>query len=398
MIDLVTTAPSWATSKNWCSSRPAAAQPDAVSTGLGSVSGAEPRRHVGHSASAPIASAPTRSARQRADVVPAHPAGRRTPGPRRRSGRSAIVPSSPRTGSTQVMHTPMPQAIDSSTATWARMARSRAIVADRLQHRHRPAGVDDLGADPLDRVGQYVGDQALARPADAVVGGDGDLPDGALGRQLAEQPPGGGRAEHDLDRRAVVEQRLREREQRRRAVAAADQHGRRRPGRERERGAERADEVERRRRPAARTSQRVPGPCSATTNWTVPANAPLGVAPLQRERAAQHHRGVLAAHADRDEVPGLEPARRCRGATTVNWKYSPTRCTEKISPPAPGTGLAHRRRARHVARASLACRSCSERTPTSPRTSSSMPCTAAAAACTVVRHGMPAATAAVRIS
>jgi hypothetical protein len=36
MIDLVTTAPSSATSKNWPSSRPAAAQPEAVSTGLGS--------------------------------------------------------------------------------------------------------------------------------------------------------------------------------------------------------------------------------------------------------------------------------------------------------------------------------------------------------------------------
>src|SRR4051812_21613885 len=36
MIDLVTTAPSCATSKNWFSSRPAAEQPDAVSTGFGS--------------------------------------------------------------------------------------------------------------------------------------------------------------------------------------------------------------------------------------------------------------------------------------------------------------------------------------------------------------------------
>ena len=36
MIDLVTTPPSSARSKNWASSRPAAAQPDAVSTGLGS--------------------------------------------------------------------------------------------------------------------------------------------------------------------------------------------------------------------------------------------------------------------------------------------------------------------------------------------------------------------------
>ncbi len=35
-------------------------------------------------------------------------------------------PSSPRTGSTQVMHTPIPQAIASSTATWAWIACLRA--------------------------------------------------------------------------------------------------------------------------------------------------------------------------------------------------------------------------------------------------------------------------------
>ena len=46
MIDLVTTAPSSATSKNWSSSRPAAAQPDAVRTGLGSGEAAEVGRQV----------------------------------------------------------------------------------------------------------------------------------------------------------------------------------------------------------------------------------------------------------------------------------------------------------------------------------------------------------------
>ena len=41
-------------------------------------------------------------------------------------------PSSPTTGSTQVMHTPMPQAIDSSTATWAGCAaRGRSSATAR---------------------------------------------------------------------------------------------------------------------------------------------------------------------------------------------------------------------------------------------------------------------------
>ena len=46
MIDLVTTAPSSVTSKNWSSSRPAAAQPDAVSTGLGSAAPGQVGGHV----------------------------------------------------------------------------------------------------------------------------------------------------------------------------------------------------------------------------------------------------------------------------------------------------------------------------------------------------------------
>ena len=45
-----------------------------------------------------------------------------------------------------------------------------------------------------------------------------------------------------------------------------------------------------------------------------------------------------------------------------------------------------------------ACMSCSDRTPIPSPRIASMPCTTAAAACTVVMHGMPRATAADRIS
>ena len=55
--------------------------------------------------------------RHRADVVPAHPVAaehRALDAGANHAGR----PSSPTTGSTHVMQTPMPQAIDSSTAHW----------------------------------------------------------------------------------------------------------------------------------------------------------------------------------------------------------------------------------------------------------------------------------------
>ncbi len=47
---------------------------------------------------------------------------------------------------------------------------------------------------------------------------------------------------------------------------------------------------------------------------------------------------------------------------------------------------------------SVACSSCRDRTPMSPRMPASMPCTAAEAPCTVVTHGMFICTAAERIS
>ena len=134
MIDLVTTAPIAVRSRNGSSSRPAAAHPDAVSTGSGSSSdpsdvlrstagGAADPLRAGTtvmrviSALLPARGAPTQSA----GTVPMSAQRTRSPrntGPSVQERTIRVSPSSPTTGSTQVMHTPMPQAIDSSTAHW----------------------------------------------------------------------------------------------------------------------------------------------------------------------------------------------------------------------------------------------------------------------------------------
>ena len=180
-----------------------------------------------------------------------------------------VSPSSPTTGSTQVMQTPMPQAIDSSTATWRGTPYDWATVGDRLQHRHRPAGVDDVGVDPLDHLGQHVGDPALLAER-AVVGGDGDAGRHALGVELAEQPVLGRGAEHEVDPAAAVAQRLGQREQRRGAVAAADEDR----GARARAAARTGGRAGRRRRSgraaAGAASHAVPLPWTAKTNSTVP--------------------------------------------------------------------------------------------------------------------------------
>ena len=75
-----------------------------------------------------------------ASVPPARPAGTvptssqrtrspRNTGPSTQDRTIRVTPSSPTTGSTQVMQTPIPQAIDSSTAHLARHARTRPATA-----------------------------------------------------------------------------------------------------------------------------------------------------------------------------------------------------------------------------------------------------------------------------
>ncbi len=90
---------------------------------------------VGH-ATTPIASAPTTSAVS----VPTSANRTRSPpntGPSTQDRANRVRPSAPTTGSTQVMQTPIPQAIDSSTATYAG---TPAAVASSLTARSIPIG------------------------------------------------------------------------------------------------------------------------------------------------------------------------------------------------------------------------------------------------------------------
>ena len=165
MTDLVTTAPIRDTSKNWASSRPEPAQPDAVRIGFGSsVSPSRVRRSTamgppsargggaraaGTAAGRAGAGRP-RQHRPRRPAPPAPPPARgsqpgapnasngivpmssqricspRNTGPSAQDRTIRVIPSLPTTGSTQVMQTPMPQAIASSTAASTGRSQRRA--------------------------------------------------------------------------------------------------------------------------------------------------------------------------------------------------------------------------------------------------------------------------------
>ena len=227
------------------------------------------------------------------------------------------------------------------------------------------------------------------------------VPDRALGGQLAEQPVGAsprrGRTRPASRRRCSG---LRP------AGSAAPCRSRRRPARPARAAAGSGNGVPSgptmsSASPARRcTSQRVPGPCVGDDELHGAGERPRSGSPRRsRTPGAAAWRVFSPPTATATKWPGRNPA-AMPGATTVNCTYSPDPLhREDLG------RLLHRSRgrssavtaARHAPRAA-ACRSCSERTPMSPRMSSSMPCTAAAKACIVVRHGMPAATAAVRIS
>ena len=138
MIDLVTTAPIAVRSRNGASSRPAAAHPEAVSTGSGiwnvprrvdMSTRAAPGTEVVAAISAPLPRVPRACPR---GLCRRRTSGRRcpgTPGPSVQERTIRVTPSDPRTGSTQVMHTPIPHAIDSSTAHWLWAPVSAATAA-----------------------------------------------------------------------------------------------------------------------------------------------------------------------------------------------------------------------------------------------------------------------------
>src|SRR5689334_6039933 len=114
---------------------------------------------------------------------------------------------------------------------------------DRLEHAHRSAAVDDSGPGAVDDVGQHVADPALL-PGRAVVGGDGDAVAAASRLDHAEEAVLAGGAEHHLDVAAALAQLAGEPEERRTAVAAADEHAGDRFGGQREGLAERSDDVD----------------------------------------------------------------------------------------------------------------------------------------------------------
>ena len=174
--------------------------------------------------------APRRCRPGRCRRRPSAPGRRGTPGPRRRSAPSGCTPSSPTTGSTQVMQTPMPQAIDSSTAHWPTTPRGGGDLGDRAQHRHRPAARRRRRCRAASITPGSTSVTRPRMPGRAVVGGDRDRRGHPLRLEHPEQPVLARRAEHDVDPAAPGAQRVGQPEQRGAAVAAADQR-RRRPAR-----------------------------------------------------------------------------------------------------------------------------------------------------------------------
>ena len=206
-----------------------------------------------------------------------HPAGVEHRARRRRSGRTASAPSSPRPAARRSC-TPRCRRPSPPRPRPARDGVRPGDVGDGVQHRHRPAGVDHLGPVACDRVGQRVGHPA-GRAGRPVVGGHGDRADRSLARparRTAGDPsPRRSRISTGEPARAARGQR----DERRGAVPAADEH-RRRPGPVGNgngvpSGPTRSSRVA---RPALEQPP-VPGPCAATTNWMVPREVAGAVAP-----------------------------------------------------------------------------------------------------------------------
>ena len=133
---------------------------------------------------------------------------------------------------------------------------------------------------------------------------------------------------------------------------------------------------------------------------------PRGAVPLEERRLRLEH-APPARPAPRRRSWRTAPARPAssvspHSASSPGCGSIPTQSAPELRPPPPAAGrrstaVTPRSRVRAPC-AAPACASCSERTPIRPAFIASMPCTAAAAPCTVVMHGTPAATAAERIS
>src|SRR6202453_2652076 len=174
MIDLLMIAPTRATSMNWASSRPAPAQPDAASTGLGS-SSCPSRARMSAGMQVPLGlGLPARRAerveRDRAHVIPADQVGAED----RAVDARAHDPGDP-VGPGHGQHATHADPDPAGHGHVHRgLHRDRVPGGERghvAQHGHRRTGIDHLGARLADDLLQHGGDRAAGTER-AVDGGD----------------------------------------------------------------------------------------------------------------------------------------------------------------------------------------------------------------------------------
>src|SRR5947209_8196139 len=413
MIDLLITAPTRATSMNWASSRPAPAQPDADSTRLGrSVRPSRALMSAGMTllprGDDPPYNPPIMGGLPAPPFPPGRPAGRAQ---RVERDRPHVVPADQVGAEHRAVHA---GAHDPGDAVGPG-DRQHASHADsgpaRHRHVHRrlhrdvvPAGDRrDLPQDRdrrarVDHVGPRLADDLLHQPGHRAAGAERAV--GGRDRGAAPVPPRGQGAEHPL--RAVAAEQVigagaafpqprRQAEQRRAAVADADQQAARRVPGDGEGPAQRSHRVER--VPGAQRGQPAgAGPAGLEHDLHRPAV--IGAHVMDGESPPSEHRRLPTADRDRDELARPELGRdggRDEGQRVVRvdppqGQHSAPDLYGHYPSPGGATPLIW-----------AAC-SCRERTPTSPRMMASIPCTAAASPAAVVTQGMPRRTAAVRIS
>ena len=251
---------------------------------------------------------------------PGHRPGRATapgrrgrPGPRRRHGPCGCRRPRRRPGARSPRQRPVPHPWGTSTAVWLHAPCVSAAQRDAVQHVGRAGGVDDVGPGAGEQVGQGV-DDAAAQPDRPVGGGDGDAAGGAPGLQRPEQAGLGLRPEQHVHRALALAQPLGQREQRGARAAVRDQHAGDRLLGQRERPAQRADDVE---RGAGRGRRQPPGARVRRLEDALDGAA-VGARrtdPVDRERAAQRGRGHRAADGRR--------RRTCRAGTARGRRARP---------------------------------------------------------------------------
>src|SRR6266851_3766457 len=301
MIDLLISAPTLATSTNWASSRPAPAQPAADSTRLGS--SAWPSLALMSAGITPPGRA-ERVERDRPHVVPAD----QVAAEHRAVHTGADDPDDP-VGPGDRQHAPHAHPGPAGHGHVHRRLHRDVVPArdrrDLPQHRHGRACVDDVGARLADDLLHQAGHRAPG--AERAVGGrDRRAPPVPPGGQRAEDPVGALAAEQVIDAAAVFPEPRRQREQRRAAVADAEQQAARRIPGDGKGPAERSHRVEH--VPRAQRGQ-PPRPRPAGLEHELHRAAVIGPHVVHREGPPPEHARLGAADRDRDELAGPELGR-----------------------------------------------------------------------------------------